>query len=421
MLENGAGRGMVNQRNISVLYLDDDVAGARLVQRSLGRHGFAVETAPDGVTGIKKLRDGKYDVLVTDQNMPVVTGLDLIRKLVKEDALPSTIMVTGLGDEAIAVEALKLGVDDYIVKDVKGHYLELLPTVISEVISRKNLQKERQQLEALAEQQRQQLIQAGKMVALGTLVTGVAHEINNPNNNILLNSTLLIEAWESIEPVLDAHFEANDDFIVGGLSYEEMRDGIPALFAGIYDGSQRIKRIVSDLKDFARQDAAEMNQCIDVNVAVQTALALSAHLVKKSTSALTVELAESLPSVDGNGQRLEQVLVNLIHNACQGLDHCEQSIYVTTQYHSKDKTVEIRIKDEGCGMPEEILDRIMDPFFTTRRDEGGTGLGLSVSAGIIEEHEGVLRFESKPGKGTTAIIILPAQLSKNNTVKGVRE
>lgn len=531
---------MAETAHISVLYLDDDVAGARLVQRRLGRHGFKVETATDGMTGIQRLREGVYDVLVTDHDMPVMTGLDVIRRLVEEDSLPPTIMVTGLGDESMAVEALKLGVDDYIVKDVGGNYLELLPTVIGEVLSRKHLQKQRRQLEqalrdseawfrsvfegsrdavciinedtrfedvnaavtglsgytknelrnmrfrdilhtedyplaartfervmagealtievsilcrdghavdvelsntriyigglpylhivmrditehkrmeALAERQRQQLIHADKMVALGTLVSGVAHEINNPNNNIMLNSTLLTESWESIRPVLDHYFEEHEDFVVGGLPYEEMRSSIPELFAGIYDGSQRIKRIVSDLKDFARQDAAQMDQRIDVNASVQRALALASHLVRKRTSHLTVALADALPPVKGNAQRLEQVLVNLLHNACQALDDHEKGVHVTTCFIPNERMIEIRIADEGYGMSEETIERIMDPFFTTRRDEGGTGLGLSVSAGIIEEHNGALRFDSALGRGTTAILRLPAASSGNDSLE----
>ena len=154
---------------------------------------------------------------------------------------------------------------------------------------------------------------------LGTLVSSVAHEINNPNNFIMLNAPLLKEAWQHVLPILDEYYEKNRDFMIGGMRYTEMRDRIPRLFSGISDGSKRIKQIVEDLRDFVRRDASDMNQSVDVNAVLRSAISLLSNMITKSTSHFSVKYGEKLPKLRGNSHRLEQVIINLIQNACQAL------------------------------------------------------------------------------------------------------
>ena len=122
----------------------------------------------------------------------------------------------------------------------------------------------------------EQLYHASRMVALGTLVSGVAHEINNPNNFIMLNTPILSEAWDSILPILEEYYEQNGDFVLGGMNYSEMRENIPLLFSGISDGSKRIKQIVEDLKSFVRKDIPDVTQPVDMNNVLKSALSLVA-------------------------------------------------------------------------------------------------------------------------------------------------
>src|SRR4030042_1041497 len=265
---------------------------------------------------------------------------------------------------------------------------------------------ERKQAEEQARLHQQQMMQVSKMVALGTLVSSVAHEINNPNNFIMLNAPLLLEAWESSKPILEEYYEKNGDFIIGGLKYTEMREMIPVLFSGILDGSRRIKEIVEDLRDFVRRDASDMTQSVDLNAVIKSAITLLSNMIMKSTQKFSIEYASCLPRLRGNFQRFEQVIINLIQNAWQALPDSQRGISVSTSYDEKKRSILISIQDEGMGIPPKALPHIMEPFFTTKRDSGGLGLGLSISSRIVKEHGGTLTFTSQPGKGTKAEIIL---------------
>ncbi|MDI5889938.1 transporter substrate-binding domain-containing protein [Halomonas rhizosphaerae] len=261
--------------------------------------------------------------------------------------------------------------------------------------------------------QQQQLIQADKMTSLGILVSGVAHEINNPSSLLLLNLPVLRDAYADAQPVLDEHYRQQGDFPLGGLPYSRMRDEIPAMLDEMLEGSQRIKRIVGDLKDFARQGSSELGECLDLNAAVQTAVRLVDNSIRKATDRFETRYADDLPDIQGNAQRIEQVVINLVLNACQALEGRGQGIYLTTRYLPGDGAVALEVRDEGRGIDPESIHRLTDPFFTTRRECGGTGLGLSVSAGIVREHQGRLDFDSRPGEGTTVTLTLPLAATRD--------
>ena len=266
---------------------------------------------------------------------------------------------------------------------------------------------ERKRAEELAKSQQQQLVQADKMATLGILVSGVAHEINNPNNYILLNAKILSKVWNDITPILKQYYEMNGDFALAGMPYTKAHERIGQLILGISEGSERIQKIVQSLKDFARQDRGELDQSVDINLVVKSSILIINNLIKKSTTHFSVEYGENLPKIKGNFQQLEQVIINLITNSCQALPNKEKGIIISTSYDMDSKNIIINIQDEGIGIPSESLKHILDPFFTTKRDYGGTGLGLSVSYNIIKDHGGELSFTSELGKGTTATIRLP--------------
>ncbi|MGC3999257.1 MAG: transporter substrate-binding domain-containing protein [Anaeromyxobacter sp.] len=259
-----------------------------------------------------------------------------------------------------------------------------------------------------AEIRQQQLVQADKMAALGVLVSGVAHEVNNPTGIILMHAAPLRAAVQDALALLDEKAAAEGPFTLGGLPYERMRAELPRLVEEIQDCGRRIKHIVDDLKDFARREDTPRQQLLDLNEVARAAVRLADAELRRATRNLKVQLAELLPPVQGDPRRLEQVVLNLLVNACQALPDPERAITLATRHEVERGEVVLEVVDEGIGIPAEHLPRLLEPFFTTRRAEGGTGLGLSVSGGIIQEHRGRLEFRSAPGQGTTATLALPA-------------
>ena len=253
----------------------------------------------------------------------------------------------------------------------------------------------------------QELVQADKMAALGILVSGVAHEINNPNGLLLMNLPFLGRFVREALPILDEHARASEDFALAGLPYAECRQELPEAIEEMLDGAQRIKRIVNDLKDFARRDDTGDKAPGDLNQMAEVAARLVETTLRKATRHFRMELAPALPQVLCNAQQVEQIIVNLLLNACQALTSPDQGIEVRSSCRAGMAVLTIR--DEGVGIAPEHLSRLTDPFFTTKRDQGGTGLGLSVSAGLAQEHHGKIEFESQPGQGTTVTLSLPLE------------
>jgi len=250
-------------------------------------------------------------------------------------------------------------------------------------------------------------IRTGKLASIGELAAGVAHEINNPNAVIMLNSEILKKLSNSLTPILDQHFEVNGDFMLGGLHYSEIKHDLPFLFGEIIDSSVRIKRIVDDLRNFAREDEPDTEEIININDAISTSARLVGNAIKNATDRFELELCDEMPLIRGSLQRIEQVLVNLILNACQSLPSKDRGIRISTAYDPGAGECVVTVADEGIGIPSEILPKIMDPFFTTKRTQGGTGLGLSISMRIIRDFKGDLLFNSKTGEGTTVTINIP--------------
>lgn len=275
-------------------------------------------------------------------------------------------------------------------------------SIITDITERKHAEEE------LALRQ-QQLIQADKMASIGTLSSGIAHEINNPNQIIRLFSPRILGAWESIVPILEEYYEENGDFLLAGRKYSEIGKQIPSFFSKILDGSNRIDRIVNDLKDFVRMDRSATKTEIDVNIVIRSSITLVTYQINKSTLNFSTQLGKKLPRINGNAQQLEQVLVNLVQNACDALTNRQQGIHIKTVYEAAKRRVKIDVQDEGEGIPPDKIAKITEPFFTMKEPGQGTGLGLSVSLNIIREHKGSLSFSSEPGKGTTATIHLPVR------------
>lgn len=266
---------------------------------------------------------------------------------------------------------------------------------------------ERVRLEEEARRIQTKLIHTNKMTSLGQLVSSVAHEINNPNNFMLANAQMLSGIWKDAQLILQQYYREHGDFMLGGISFSELEEQAPELFHGITDGSRRITAIVKDLKRFVRQDPEQAAVDVDINDVVSSAVSILRHELLRHTDNFFIDLAAALPPVKGSGQQLGQVVINLLMNACQALPDKSCSIWLETGYDPQHRLIKISVRDQGRGMSEELKDKILEPFFSTKLDSGGTGLGLSISQTIVKSHGGQIVFFSQPQKGTTFTVTLP--------------
>ena len=227
----------------------------------------------------------------------------------------------------------------------------------------------------------EQLIDTRKMAAIGNLTAGIAHELNNPLNNISLTTEALIDEFDE-------------------WSREEKLRMLNVIFGQV----ERASTTVANLLDFTRRDE-ESFEAISPNEVLDSTLKLVANEINLNNISLDLQLHDNLSRIKGNAHNLQQVFLNLFLNAIQSMpDGGSLSI----KSYTADSSVKIDIGDTGVGIPEENLDKIFEPFFTTKEVGSGTGLGLSVSYGIIQRHRGTITVESKPGKGTLFSITLPA-------------
>lgn len=263
---------------------------------------------------------------------------------------------------------------------------------------------ERAQQEAA--QRQHELIRSQKMAALGTLVAGVAHEVNNPNSVIALNSVMLLR---TMDRVLPGARPGDTDAAAGGRQpvHDPVAEEARSLVEEIHAASLRIATLVKALKGFARPSLDAMTDEVAINDVIRDSGAMLRHRLAEKRGVLNMKLTEGLPALRGNSQQLMQVLVNLIQNACDAIDKPEGHVEVTSMLDRAAGAIVVVVSDNGRGIRAEDLDRIFEPFFTTRRDEGGTGLGLPISAAIVDAHGGRISVESVVEQGARFTLTLP--------------
>lgn len=230
------------------------------------------------------------------------------------------------------------------------------------------------------------LIQSDKLAAVGEMAAGVAHEINNPMTVIIGTAQIMLRELSPEHP----HYQYVHDIINSGL---------------------RCKRIVQNLLTFSRQEHQPM-QPLDVNEQVHNVLGLSKYQINRNKITINTQLADNLPKVTANAQQLQQVLINLLLNARDALEDHPGDKYITIStglHHGEqgEKEIWLSVEDNGAGIEPEALDKIFNPFFTSKETLKGTGLGLSVSLGIAQAHGGTIKVSSTPGQGSTFTLVLP--------------
>jgi PAS domain S-box-containing protein len=254
----------------------------------------------------------------------------------------------------------------------------------------------------------QQMIQSHKLTALGEVVAGVAHEINNPVSFIAYNIPLLEEMWNDIEPILASDGASHPDWGDKGISYVEVCMNMKEIIEEFKIAAQRIKRVVSGLKEFARADESAQKKPVQISEVIQGVLILVGAQIRKTVSRIDRYVDSNLPPIHGHFQKIEQVIANLLINAHQAIPADRKGrIIITARYLERLNAILIEIEDNGTGMERDVLDHIFEPFFSTRRDKEGTGLGLSISYGLIKDHHGLIGVLSRSGLGSRFSIFLP--------------
>ena len=254
----------------------------------------------------------------------------------------------------------------------------------------------------------QQLFQAEKMAALGQIIAGVAHEINNPNNFIYFNLPILRKYIEGVLPFLDESDREAEDFSILNMDYEKWKQDVFKLVDNMRYGSERITGIVSELKAYIHSHEQEHKKAQMLPEVIDHVMALIGKQVRKMVRKFDLEVEDALPLVMMNAGKIEQVLINLLINAGQAADKEDSLVRLIVRRDENGNDPVIIVEDNGCGIEQDMLQQIFDPFFTTKGRDAGTGLGLSISHRIVEEHGGTLQVESEKDKGSRFIVRLPA-------------
>jgi PAS domain S-box-containing protein len=367
----------------------------RQLRASEQRYRALFEQARDGI-GVVRLSD--HHLVEANNKVCEILGLpqqDCVERDIRE--LFRTATPNGPPELTMTANGQSSGETELMIKSGKGQSLPVsisftpLSTDGEEVMimSLRDLSV-RKKLEADREEMQRQLYQSSKLASIGELSAGVAHEINNPLNGIINFAQLLKD-----EERPRSEFE------------QQMIDGI-------IDEGQRIAQIVRGLLTFASADTQEVAQ-VRFADSIKTSIALFGRQFEKEGITVEIDLERDLPLVRADGSRLRQVVVNMISNAYHGLKAKdakpdERKLFRISARRAGENGESVRVEfyDNGVGIKREDLSKVFDPFFTTRRETGGTGLGLSVSFGIIRDFGGAIKVESEQGKFTRFIIELSA-------------
>ncbi|MBF0382539.1 MAG: response regulator [Magnetococcales bacterium] len=248
-------------------------------------------------------------------------------------------------------------------------------------------------------------MQNARLATIGTLAASIAHEVNNPNNAILLQASWLVKVWQKMQMHTDEEQYAN--VAIEGYSYQEVKKRGSEFLANIVSNSRRIGTIVSDLKRMSRPNNSVLQDDVQIKQVLDSTLSILSNQIHRYCKNIAVDVEEGLPNIIGNLQQLEQVFINLLLNALQALPDRERKVMVRAWYEKDTENVVVSVEDDGVGIPEEHLEKIAQPFFTTKLDKGGTGLGLSICQSILSKHNSHMYINSAPQRGTTVRVNLP--------------
>jgi len=375
---------MTERRKLKVFFLEDNPDDVELELYELKRGGFDViyEVARNRDEFLKKLPDLDADIILADYVLPDITGIEAIHIYHEKKIDIPIIFITGMGDEQIAVESLREGATDYILKKNIVGLSARVSRAIEIFVERKA--KERAEAERL--QFQQLLFQAQKMESIGRLASGVAHDFNNILTGILGFSELSLQDTPEDSPV-----------------HERLKT-ISAL-------CKRGATLIRQLLIFGRKIPIEFKK-ININSFIEETLGLIRHAVEQGIE-IKLDLLDGVPEINADTGQLTQVLVNLTLNATEAMNGKGVLKFKTERciISRTDKTEDyvcLSVSDTGCGIPDYDIPKIFDLFYTTKEVGKGTGLGLAIVYSVVNAHGGWIDVCSELDKGTTFKIYMPA-------------
>jgi two-component system NtrC family sensor kinase len=435
--------------NSTILIIDDTPANVAILADYLEDLGFEVIVAQDGKEGVRRAQFAHPDLILLDVMMPGIDGFQTCRLLKEDETIADipVIFMTALSDTRDKVAGFEAGGVDYILKPfqieevlvrvrlhlglrsarqlAEARNAQLQKEVEVRHAAEQALMKSYAELQEAKQQQdtlHRQLVQSEKMASIGQLAAGVAHEINNPIAFVSSNlGTLqdyirqllgMLTVYEELETVAVGHpgelQKARQMRETVELDY--LREDVVSLLKESIDGVQRVRTIVQNLKDFSHAGEVE-RQLTDLHPGIESTLNIVWNEIKHKAQ-VKKEYGDILP-IEAVPAQLNQVFMNLLVNAAQAIESYGV-ITIRTGQDSDSGGVWVEIADTGKGIEPEVLPRIFEPFFTTKPIGQGTGLGLSLSYGIIQQHGGSIEVQSEVGCGTTFRVRLPHALPQEN-------
>jgi signal transduction histidine kinase len=379
-----------NRKNYCILIVEDDESLGDLIKSSITKSGYSIQSVSDGTTAIARVVAGGVDALLLDQNLPDMSGREIVESLRANDIPIPFIVMTGQGDERLAVEMMRLGATDYLVKDME--FLDMLPVAVDRLFKSIATERALRESDADREKLREQLYQTRKMEAIGQLAGGIAHDFNNLLGGIIGGAELL-----NLEPL--------------SKNGRQMLDLI-------LKAADRAADLTNKLLAFSRK-RIHSSTTVDCFKIINETVELLKHTIDRNIS-IIVESCSSVTTITGDESQLQNCLMNIGINAAHAMPNggilkfSLDSITLDDEYCSASPFtlkpglfVDIAINDTGCGMPPDVLSRIFEPFFTTKEQGKGTGLGLSAVYGTVQDHGGAITVYSEVGVGTIFHLYLP--------------
>lgn len=391
---------------MQVLIAEDDPVSRRLLQSYLQKWGYDVAAASNGAEAWGLFQTGTFPIVITDWMMPELDGLELIRRIRAANRpgyVHSTLLTARVQKEDL-VEGMEAGADDFLTKPFDRDELRVRLRAAERFV---NLEQSLAEQNRVLRETQSALVQSEKLAGLGRLAAGIAHEINNPIAYVTNNLIVIRRDTKAALAALDAY--RRGDAIEGArLEAEADLDYLHEHFARIcdktLDGLQRVRDIVRNLRDFARLDEADFKEA-DLNAALHSTIEIIRHQLKEADVRLETACTP-LPLVLCHPGKINQVFLNLLVNAIQA---CDRGGVVSAHTRPEAAGVVVEVRDNGCGIRPELRTRLFEPFFTTKPIGQGTGLGLSVSFGIVRDHGGTIEVESDVGRGSTFRVRLPVK------------